>query len=49
MCCGGTVATMCASPSGQRSASAARFCAVLRRKLPQVFGFACGRPVLPEV
>ena len=25
------------------------FCAVLRRKLPQVFAFACGRPVLPDV
>ena len=54
MCCGGTVATTgrvasVAPPSGQKWRSTAAFCAVLRRRLPQVLGFAPGVPVLPEV
>jgi hypothetical protein len=50
MCCGGTVATMCGvAPGGQRSDSAARFCRVLVRRLPQVLPLAPGRPVLPDV
>ena len=50
MCCGGTVATICACASaGHRSRSAARFCALLVANAPQVLGLACGTPVLPEV
>ena len=50
MCCDGTVATSCGRvPFGHRSPSASRFCAVLVRKLRQVFGLGLGSPVLPEV
>ena len=50
MCCGGTVATICGvAPAGHRSCSAARFCAVLVRKLFQVLALGLGQPVLPEV
>ena len=50
ICCGGTVAITCAVASaGHKLRNAARFCAVLMRKLLHVLGFADGRPVLPEV
>ena len=54
MCCGGTVATIgrvasVAPPAGQKCCSTVAFCAVLRRRSPQVLGFALGVPVLPEV
>ena len=52
MCCGGTVATTCASPSASKpivAASRRALCALLARTADQVFGFAFGWPVLPEV
>ncbi len=46
MCCGGTVATMFAAPLAQ---TALALSALLAHTAPQVFAFASGTPVLPEV
>ena len=47
MCCGGTVARICGASA--RAARAAALSALLAQTLPQVFGFAFGVPVEPEV